>query len=234
MQNPAVTVPAQRREPQRLTLLLPVPSDVTSQDVLATLDVLVRTTPGTVAADVVAAVAPGVAPEVTALLTSLSGDLTTLQVPQLTTSSDATGVATALAAAAAASGAPFGVALDPRSRPDLTDIAERIERLSPLHRSPLPFSHRPGALLARTAALAAATGPVGQEKGYGPRRWPSRCESGRRCARPPASPRHPAPLRPPPRRARPRPSSWSPTRPPASWRHACRRCAAAPPASTSS
>ena len=46
------------------------------------------------------------------------------------------------------------MALDPRARPDLPDLADRVTRLLPLHPAPLPFSHRPGALLARTEDIA--------------------------------------------------------------------------------
>jgi GT2 family glycosyltransferase len=147
-----------------VTLVLPVPSDATAPDLLATIDVLVRTTPKTVDAEVLAVLSPGLDSSVRDLFQQLGGDLR--HVTSAVSLSDARTAAEAVAAAlqeSANATAPICVILDPHARPDLSDLTDRIARLSPLSSlrpAPIPFSHRPGALLARTADLVATADPA--------------------------------------------------------------------------
>ena len=141
-----------------MTLLLPVPSDAAAPDLLATIDVLVRTTPKSVDAEVLAVLSPGVDAAVRDLFQQLGGDLrhVTASQPLEDPRTEADAVLAALRQGEADATAPICVVLDPLARPDLSDLTDRIARLSPLDPAPIPFSHRAGALLARTADLIAA------------------------------------------------------------------------------
>jgi hypothetical protein len=139
-----------------------VTSDATAPGLLATIDVLVRTTPKTVDAEVLAVLSPDVDSSVRELFSGLGGDLRHITAAQPL--DDVTVTADAILAGIRDAGrdaASLSVVLEPHARPDLTDLTVRIERLSPLRPAPIPFSHRPGALLARTADLAGAAASRG-------------------------------------------------------------------------
>jgi hypothetical protein len=151
--------PALHFGPLHVTLLLPVSIEDSADGLRGIFEVLVRTTPAQVDANVIVLVPSGAHAEVQELLAALSGDISVRPAPELdrapgSNAAWASAVADAFVRAADDVTTPFLVALDPGCRPDLSDVPDRLTWLQ----SPTagPFSHRPGTLATTAEFLRSA------------------------------------------------------------------------------
>jgi tetratricopeptide (TPR) repeat protein len=121
------------------TLLVPVGPGLAPEDLLAAVDVLVRTAPAEFELDLVLAV-DGATPATADVVSGMRGDVTVVDG--------------SLSAAATQCVRPVVAVVDPAGRPDLAVLPEMLARLDRSD-DPLPFVHRMGLLVCHRQALSA-------------------------------------------------------------------------------